>query len=151
MNRASHRRAVLTAAASLALLSAPAIADTLTLTGTIRDFANPAGGTLALAAHPDFEATIGGLQPGMVAATLDADGKPVFIGAAGFGSVSSAASFAQWYRNAPGVNISKQFAITLSGSGAPGSIFTYSNSSFFPIDNDLNGNQGPRSQLSLYL
>ena len=55
---------------------------------------------------------------------------------------ASAASFAQWYRNTPGVNVSKQFAITLSGSGAPGSIFTYSNSSFFPIDNELNGNQG---------
>jgi fibro-slime domain-containing protein len=142
MKRASYRRAVVTAAAGLAFISASAFAATLTLTGTIRDFANPAGGTLGLSAHPDFEAFIGGPQTGMVASTLDAQGKPVFIGAPGFGSVSSAASFAQWYRDTPGVNASKQFSITLNGPDAPGSILTYSNSSFFPIDNDLNGNQG---------
>jgi fibro-slime domain-containing protein len=142
MYRAFYRRAVATAATGLALIAVSAPAATLTLTGTIRDFASPAGGTLGLSAHPDFEATIGGLQTGMVANTLSADGKPVFIGAPGFGSVSSAASFGQWYRDTPGVNASKSFSITLTGTGAPGSIFTYSNPSFFPIDNDLNGNQG---------
>jgi fibro-slime domain-containing protein len=137
-----RRVAVMTAASLGALLCCsanPAAAD-LTLTGTIRDFAYTPGS--GLAQHPDFEATISGLTTGMVAGSLDAQGKPVYIGSGGYGSVSSAASFGQWYRNTPGVNVSTSYSITLSET-APGSgIYRYSNPAFFPIDNQLNGNQG---------
>jgi fibro-slime domain-containing protein len=137
-----RRAATLMAAtAIIAAVSASAAAETITLTGTLRDFAyNGAPGALGLSPHPDFEAAIGGHNPGMVASTLDAEGKPVYIGAAGYGSVASAAHFGQWYRDTPGVNASQAFAITLDES-APG-IFTYTNPSFFPLDNLLNGNQG---------
>jgi fibro-slime domain-containing protein len=130
-----------TAAGICACVATSAAADTLTLTGTVRDFAygGPAG-ALGLSAHPDFEAALGGHNTGMVANTLDAQGKPVYIGSSGYGSVASAASFAQWYRDTPGVNAAQTFSITLAES-SPG-IYTYTNSSFFPLDNQLNGNQG---------
>ena len=80
-----RRVAVMTAASLGALLCCsanPAAAD-LTLTGTIRDFAYTPGS--GLAQHPDFEATISGLTTGMVAGSLDAQGKPVYIGGGGYG------------------------------------------------------------------
>src|SRR5689334_8959105 len=117
----------------------PARAD-LILTGTIRDFAIGAGGAQGLPKHPDFEAPVTGLAQGMVATTLDAQGKPVYIGSGQYGSVQSAATFGQWYRDVQGVNAFTPFSIALQQS-APG-IYTYSNPAFFPIDNQLNGNQG---------
>jgi len=134
-----------TAAATMAagaLFSSTAFAD-ITLNGTVRDFAFQPGGALGLQPHPDFEANpIQGPSPGMVANTLDSQGKPVYIGSNGYGNVSSAASFAQWYRNVPTVNASQSLSIALQET-APGSgIFRYSNPTFFPIDNQLNGNQG---------
>jgi fibro-slime domain-containing protein len=41
---------------------------------------------------------------GMVKATLDADGKPVYSGIGGKDLVASADTFAEWYRDVPGVN-----------------------------------------------
>jgi fibro-slime domain-containing protein len=125
-----------------ALFSSTVFAD-ITLTGTVRDFAFQSGGALSLQPHPDFEANpIQGPSPGMVANTLDSQGKPVYVGSNGYGNVSSAASFGQWYRDVPTVNASQSLSISLQES-APGSgIFRYSNPQFFPIDNQLNGNQG---------
>lgn len=138
MYRSICRRLAFIAATGFSLVSLSAFADTITLTGTLRDFAygGPAG-ALGLSAHPDFEAPVSGLTTGMVQNTLGADGKPVFIGG---GSVTSAATFGQWYRDVAGVNASKSYSINLT-AGA-GGVYTYSNSAFFPIDNDLNGNQG---------
>jgi fibro-slime domain-containing protein len=42
--------------------------------------------------------------PGMVNATLDADGKPVYSGMGGKALVASADTFAEWYRDVPAVN-----------------------------------------------
>jgi fibro-slime domain-containing protein len=131
---------LIVASVLVSLCSSAAFAATLTLTGTMRDFAFQEGGAAGLSAHPDFEANVGGLQTGMVAGSLDASRKPVYIGSGGYGSVASPASFAQWYRDTPGVNVSSPFSIALNES-SPG-IFSYSNPSFFPIDNQLNGNQG---------
>jgi fibro-slime domain-containing protein len=55
----------------------------------------------------DFEgAAIGSYAPfqGMVNATLDANGKPVYSGIGGLAHVASGASFAEWYRDTTGVN-----------------------------------------------
>jgi fibro-slime domain-containing protein len=134
------RPTVLIAVLAGSFCSMAASAATLTLSGTIRDFAYQDGGALGLSRHPDFEAPVTGLSTGMVFGSLDAQGKPVYIGSGGAGSVASAASFAQWYRNTPGVNAAKPFSIALTES-SPG-VFTYANSAFFPIDNQLNGNQG---------
>lgn len=106
-----------------------ASASTVTLSGTIRDFSM---------SHPDMESTIGGLQLGQVQSTLGTDGKPVWMGPARAGFTTEE-NFNQWYNDVPGVNQSKAFDVTLSESGG---IYTYSNNSFFPIDNQLGGNEG---------
>lgn len=117
--------------AVLAIGAGAAQAGSLTLTGTIRDFNDT---------HPNFEGVIDGLRTGAVESTLTG-GKPVLNGAPG-GSFTTAADFDQWYRDVPGVNLSKSFDIQLHET-APGSgIFEYHNSAFFPIDGELLGNQG---------
>lgn len=100
------------------------------LTGTIRDFH---------ATHPDFEAFIGD-DPGIVLTDLGADGKPVYAGQAGNATTTGQANFDQWFRDVAGVNESTAFTLTLSPAG--GTIFSYSNSAFFPIDDQLFGNEG---------
>lgn len=127
-------------ALSSAFVALPAGAATYNWTGTIRDFCNPACGSVA--AQNDFEANIGGLAPGMVNTTIGADGNPVYSATPpANASVQSAASFNQWYNDVAGINQSQSYAITLSDAGHPG-LFTYSNNSFFPIDNAMLGNQG---------
>src|SRR6185295_6089160 len=67
---------------------------TTTLTGTVRDFVP--GPLVPGFSNPDFEAGIGGVNPGMVSSTLSGSA-PTYVGSGGYGSVSSAASFAEWY------------------------------------------------------
>ncbi|MBI5659787.1 MAG: fibro-slime domain-containing protein [Nitrosomonadales bacterium] len=115
-------------ASALASLSSVVFAQSTTLTGTVRDFTP--------STNSDFEAGIGGWNPGMVSPTLTGTA-PTYIGTGGYGSVGSAASFAQWYGPAAP---STSYAITLNET-APGSgIYSYSNYSFFPIDGQLLGN-----------
>jgi fibro-slime domain-containing protein len=105
--------------------------STFSLSGTVRDFNDT---------HPDMErgGPIG-LDPGIVATTLGADGKPVYAGGS-IGSTTDAANFSQWYNDVPGVNQSKNFTIQLDDIGE--GLYQFSDSSFFPIDDQLLGNQG---------
>jgi fibro-slime domain-containing protein len=120
------------------LLCGTAQAATLTLTGTVRDFKQDS----SVGGHPDFERAIDNLRTGVVATTLDVDGKPVFIGPVNVGSFTTADNFKQWYRDVPGVNQSKSHDIVLNET-APGSgLFVYSSNAFFPIDGQLLGNEG---------
>ncbi|HTJ81935.1 MAG TPA: fibro-slime domain-containing protein [Polyangiaceae bacterium] len=100
------------------------------LTGTIRDFQ---------ISHPDFEDFLGD-DPGIVLPDLGADGKPVYAGQSGNPTTTGQADFDQWYRDVPGVNMSTPFTIALAPSG--GTVFTYDNPAFFPIDDQLFGNEG---------
>jgi len=126
-------------AAVLALAPMAVSAATLTLNGTIRDFK---GGQDR---HPDFQNKIKGLETGRIAESLDADGKPVLANPPANladSSFTTAANFAQWFRDVPTVNQSKAFGITLNET-APGSgLFNYTNNAFFPINDDLFGNEG---------
>ncbi|MFT4784183.1 MAG: fibro-slime domain-containing protein [Paracoccaceae bacterium] len=108
------------------------MAGTIDLVGIIRDFSDT---------HPDFERSIGGLQTGAVEYQLDESGKPVLT-ASGEANAqfSNAANFSQWYRDVAGVNQSTTYGVTLSEDGD--GLFQYSNNSFFPIDNQLIGNEG---------
>lgn len=116
------------------LLFAPAaMADTIQLTGIIRDFK---------ISHPDMEAAISGLKTGLVSSTLAADKNPDFIGDPGAGSISSSASFDQWYEDISGVNLAQAYSITLENTTTTPDIYTYSSNSFFPIDGQLFGNEG---------
>lgn len=106
---------------------------TVILNATVRDFLDD---------HPDFQRGISGLVRGLVQNSIGADRKPVFVGPNGRGLITSEETFNQWYNDVEGINlsttISLPFVETFSGSG----IYSYQNSSFFPIDNELFGNEG---------
>jgi len=108
-------------------------ADTINLTGTIRDFNDT---------HPDMENGVGS-DPGIVLSTLGADGKPIYAGTTGNPTTHGQTAFDQWYRDVSGVNMASSYTITLDNTiTTDPSIYTFSDSSFFPIDGQLFGNQG---------
>jgi len=119
-----------------------ASAATIMLSGTIRDFCDPAiGGTCI--DHPDFEDPPIAADPGIVLTTLGGDKNPVYAGLAGNPTTTGQTNFDQWYRNVAGVNTATPHSITLDNTiTADPTIFTFMDSSFFPIDGQLFGDQG---------
>jgi len=114
---------------SMMLSSASAVP--INLTGTIRDFSG---------SHPDFESYCCGVATGMVESTLGADGTPVLVAGAPF--VTDAGTFNDWYHDTP-ASSSMDYTITLdNGAAAPGGVYSFSDSSFFPIDGLLGGDEG---------
>ena len=111
-------------------------ASAINLSGTIRDFCAP--GISGCTQLDDFEGSIPGLTPGMLSTTLTA-GLPTYEATDGTGN-TTAANFAKWYVDTPGYNQSAPITLGLTET-SPG-IFSYSSSSFFPIDGLLYGNQG---------
>ena len=108
-------------------------AASIQIGGTVRDFRDT---------HPDFERYLGD-DRGIVLATLGADKKPVYAGQAGNPTTSGQAAFDQWYRDVPGVNRGRAITLVATGRGSPGrEVYTFDDPSFFPIDNELFGNQG---------
>ena len=109
-------------------------ADTISLTGTIRDFNS---------SHPDMEGGISGVVTGLVDSTLAADKNPDYIGTNYAGAITSAATFDQWYTDVASVNISTSYTFSLDNTiTADPNVYTFSDSSFFPIDGQLFGNEG---------
>ncbi|NVJ62172.1 MAG: fibro-slime domain-containing protein, partial [Gammaproteobacteria bacterium] len=103
-----------------------------TIPVTIRDFE---------ASHPDFEYVVG-VDYGIVRRNLGADGKPRY--AHGHGSTKTTTgkdNFNQWYNNVPGVNINIPKTLTMSREEGS-TIWSYRNSSFFPINDEGFGNSG---------
>lgn len=92
------------------------------LIATIRDFR---------ADHPDFEDAIAD-DRGLVRVDLGADRKPVYAPAGATATVSGAASFDQWYRDVPGVNLT--FAVPLVLAETTPGQFVFEDLDFFPID-----------------
>jgi fibro-slime domain-containing protein len=71
----------------------------------------------------DFQPTAPGRTaalPGIAAPTLDAQGKPVYTGAVAGSLIASTASFAEWYRDTPGINhtTASKLALWSNGNGA---------------------------------
>lgn len=121
----------------IAALTSSYAQDSVTLTAKIRDFrarGTPGG-------HPDFQWIVSGHVLGLVSATLDAEDKPVFVASPSSGAITNASTFAQWYRDVEGVNLSTTYTLTLNYDSGTG-VWRYANGSFFPIDNQLFGNQG---------
>lgn len=121
-------------ATGMFVLSAVAIsqATTISLTGEIRDF---------YASHPDMEGAVTGVVTGLVNSNLAADKNPDYTGAGG--AITSTATFDQWYTDVSGVNSKTNFTFNLDNTiTADPNVYTYSNSSFFPIDGLLFGNEG---------
>ncbi|MCP4343663.1 MAG: fibro-slime domain-containing protein, partial [Desulfobulbaceae bacterium] len=107
--------------------------DSVTVTGTVRDFR---------ADHPDFEGSTGS-DRGIVETTLGSDGKPVYAHpGSSTGTTSGQANFDQWYRDVPGVNISSEHVIEMTKVSDNPVQFEYTDTSFFPIDDQGWGNAG---------
>jgi fibro-slime domain-containing protein len=100
------------------------------LMATMRDFKDD---------HPDMEKTIETVK-GLVKAELGADDKPVYAPMGATAVTAGAASFDQWYRDVPGVNMKFTIPLPLAQT-SPGN-FAYSNAAFFPLDDRGFGNQG---------
>lgn len=121
-------------AATILTIAGTASANVISLTGTVRDFN---------ASHADFESGNMGFDPGIVETTLGADKNPVYAGLAGNPTTHGQANFDQWYNDADGVNMSKALTIDLDNTiTADPNVYTFTDSSFFPIDNQLFGNEG---------
>ena len=114
-------------------LTTPVLAATIDLTGTVRDFND---------SHPDMESTLV-YDPGIVEAALGGDGKPVYAGQAGNPTTHGQKAFDQWYRDVAGVNMSDSLTVTLDSALTPDpNVYTFSDTTFWPIDGQLFGNQG---------
>jgi len=123
----------------------------LELAVTYRDFISfPTG---ASTRHPDFEADWAGddVTPGLVEATLDAEGLPVASGICSeaeadtladptvcpYGQMlSTAANFGQWYRDTAGVNVPVLGSLRLAQAGNGSYVFDSGDAGFYPIDGE---------------
>ncbi len=97
----------------------------------IRDFSDK---------HIDFENLDydRGLTRGLVKATLDADGKPVYAHNMPT-LITSQQTFAQWYRDVEKTNM--RFSIVLPMQETSPGVYVYENNAFFPIDDRGFGNE----------
>jgi fibro-slime domain-containing protein len=105
----------------------------ITLTGTIRDF--------SYKIHPDFEYKVAS-EKNIVNRTLNsATKKPIYKGGEGI-TTHNASAFDQWYADNHPTTALLSFPITLSNdtTGDP-KVYRYDNQAFFPIDNQLLGNE----------
>ncbi len=93
-----------------------------------RRLADDEVGAIAPFGHRDFECFIDGLLVGMVASTLDAEGKPLRVANS---STFSDESFSQWYRSDENYNRTMASSISLPAIG--GGAFAFDSASFFPI------------------
>jgi len=106
------------------------------LSTTVRDFH---------ARQPvDFELPLMGdnSETGIVEGELGPDDKPVYAGRPTTKTTSGAANFNLWYHDVPGVNLSTSIALPLTVAGGMSDFYVYDNLAFFPIDNQLFGNEG---------
>ncbi len=92
----------------------PPLGDTMKVPAVYRDFA--AGGDFEPANATGQYVAVTGLVDG----TLDTEGKPVFVGTAGQGYITSAQSFSQWYRDVSGLNATFATEMTLWNNGSGG-------------------------------
>ena len=135
----SHKRitrSISLAFLTLGLLSSSAYAQQANIMqGRIWDFSS---------AHPDFETGRGGpIVTGQVASTLGEDGKPVWAGSPNQVFASKEA-FDQWYRDVPGINMSSPYVIELVESPVGSGNYSFDRRDFFPIDDQLLGNEDGR-------
>lgn len=114
------------------MMTSPAMAATIQLMTTVRDFN---------ASHPDMESTIA-VDPGIVQTVLGADEKPVYAGQEGNPTTHGKEAFDQWYRDVADINLSMNYMLTLENTLATPNVYSFSDSSFFPIDDLLFENEG---------
>lgn len=102
----------------------------ITLSGKIRDFND---------SHNDFQHVIAS-EKNIVEPRLGVDKKPIYNGGKGK-TTTGQENFDQWFRDVENINLGKRLDIVLEDTNGNG-VFTYENTEFFPIDDELFGNQG---------
>lgn len=107
--------------------------DQIPLATTVRDFKID---------HPDFESDTLGDDRGMVQSTLGVDGKPVYAGMPNTLTTTGKLEFDQWFHDVTGVNTSTTYTLTLSPEAGEKLLYGFDSSAFFPIDDQLFGNEG---------
>ena len=98
--------------------------------------------------HPDFEIMAPSAQNRVdlliVGSELGSDDTPVYLGDPATGKTPSTTgpeNFYEWYHDVPNVNQRAELPLQLENSpGSPG-LFVYSDTTFFPIDGELLGNE----------
>ncbi len=104
------------------------------LKSTVRDFSPKT--------QPDFEGNfVPGLDLGIVNRLLGDDSKPVYRSQSRTQSTTGRENFDKWYRDDP-VNQSSPLDLQLKPSSDDAALFVYDNHQFFPIDDELLGNEG---------
>ncbi|NOG54556.1 MAG: fibro-slime domain-containing protein [Planctomycetes bacterium] len=136
--RLTHTLTVL-AGAAVCTFAGVAGADEIGMTGRIRDF---------MTSHPDMEYELSGdVDKGIVQDLIGGDGKPVYAGGQGI-STNGEEYFDQWYNDTNGVNMGADLELILDNTiNANPHIYTYKNLDFWPVDNQMFGNEGnPHNQ-----
>jgi len=109
-------------------------ATAINLTGTIRDFSTN---------HPHMEGTIDGLVTGLVETTLGADKNPVRSTKTTASMPGELSIYNQWYNDVAGVNMAQSLTLALDNTlTADPNVYSYYSNAFFPIDDQLLGNEG---------
>lgn len=121
---------------SIAMIIPAAKADMINLEVTYRDFHGYSWNSNS--GHIDFENYLG-TDTGIVQAALDTNGKPVYAGETNNPSTHGVTAFNQWYNDAAGVNMTKTGTLTFNKIG---SNYVFSDDEFFPLDEQLLGNDG---------
>jgi fibro-slime domain-containing protein len=106
-----------------------------TLSATVRDFH---------VGQPDFVpmCCMGRVDLGIAAATLGADGTPVYTGNPTTPTTHGAKDFYAWYHDVPGVNVSTTVSLPFSPEQDYPGTNAFDDERFYPIDGQLFGNQG---------
>ena len=91
--------------------------------------------------HPDFEHLVGD-DPGIVGKVLGADRVPTYPHAGATKTITSPQTFAQWFHDVPGINQSTPASLVLERTSQSPLLYSFSDDTFFPIDNRLFGNEG---------
>ncbi len=116
-------------------------ASSIDLPVTIRDFHGYSWNNNK--GHIDFENADPGIDKGIVGvigSLLDDNKKPVYAGQLGNPSTHGQIAFDQWYRDTTYVNKPKSDVLTFDWD-ANKKVYFFKNSSFFPIDGELFGNE----------
>lgn len=95
------------------------------------------------ATHADMESPGMGdrSEPGLVQPLLGDDDTPAYARSGGTGTVTGPATFAQWFHDVPGVNVTLAHEIPLQASTTRKGIYEFSSLGFFPIDGLGFGNE----------
>ncbi len=93
-----------------------------------------------LESHPDFERTAQGTDRGFIEDQLGDDDLPVY--GRNSRTTSGREAFDQWYRDVPGVNLGTEIDLQLRPDDADATLSIFDDEAFFPIDDQLFGNEG---------